>query len=243
MVVCLCDMKILGIFAHPDDEAFAVAGTIKRLTQLGNEVVLIYTTDGGAGEVHPDAQKEVEKLGSIKKLRRDELQNGLEILRVNNVYFFDYGDGELNNKMVYGNELVNKIKKVISKEKPEIVLAYDQTGISFHTDHIITSLAATRAVLETKIVDKMFVFCASKDFVPSQEYVLPVRIEASHFVDIKKFKEFKIEVLKKHLSQKSGWERFLSRKNNSALKIENFFLRVDRKRSKEIFKLFEKAKT
>ncbi len=47
-------MKLLAIFAHPDDESFSCGGTLARYADAGASVHLICATRGEEGEiVHP----------------------------------------------------------------------------------------------------------------------------------------------------------------------------------------------
>ena len=43
-------LNFLFIFAHPDDETVACAGTILQLRAAGHLVTVVSVTDGGAGE-------------------------------------------------------------------------------------------------------------------------------------------------------------------------------------------------
>ena len=45
--------KILLVFAHPDDESFAAAGTVAKYVKAGWEVDLICATRGEKGEAGP----------------------------------------------------------------------------------------------------------------------------------------------------------------------------------------------
>ena len=48
-------MRLLAIFAHPDDEVFSCGGTLSRYADEGYQVSLICATRGEEGEiVHPD---------------------------------------------------------------------------------------------------------------------------------------------------------------------------------------------
>ncbi|MGI5827619.1 MAG: PIG-L deacetylase family protein [Patescibacteria group bacterium] len=233
-------MNILAVLAHPDDEAFGISGTIKCLTNAGHTVSFIETTDGSAGQVHPLASGKLKVLGSVKALRRQELRESAAILGVTNIHYLDYSDGSLNNQHIFDNDLVEKIKEIIVKEKPEVVLAYDHTGISLHLDHIATSLAASKAAYECRdIVDKVFLFVAPEEYKPRYPYVYYVPFPATHVVDISQVVTFKEKSIKAHQSQGYDWERFFEKENNTALQEERFFLSQDRGRNKNIFAIFK----
>jgi LmbE family N-acetylglucosaminyl deacetylase len=232
-------MKIAAVFAHPDDEAFAVSGTIKKLTSKGHEVIIVETTDGSAGQVHNEAKKRLKELRSIKKLRREELEKSLKIIGIKKAYYFDFKDGYLSNGDIFDNKLVDKIVEVFKTEKPDVVIAYDHTGISWHLDHIATSLATSKAVYLCKeFIDKLFLFTTPDVHMPKYLYVTPIKYTPTHSVDIRNVVSYKVKSIKSHLSQKSDWERFFLKPNNEAMEKENFLLAMDNKRNNEIFDIF-----
>jgi len=57
--------RVLGIFAHPDDAEFSVAGTVGRWTQAGCEAVYVVCTDGDVGSHAPEMTR--EKLAVIRR--------------------------------------------------------------------------------------------------------------------------------------------------------------------------------
>lgn len=132
------------IFAHPDDETVACAGTIKRLREKGEEVLLVAVTLGDAGEVMPPAQARLKKLGSVEKLRADELNKAVAHLSINQLITLNFRDGEINNKIVWG-ALQTSIIEQIDTLKPDIVITFDHTGWYYHLDHVGVSIATTLA--------------------------------------------------------------------------------------------------
>lgn len=236
-------MNILIVLAHPDDEAFGLGGTIKLLSQSGHRVVLINTTTGGAGEVHPSLQKKIKQLGSIEKMRARELQAATRILGIAQIYVFPYGDGKLNNSLIFSNKLVRRIKKLIIKEKAELVLAYDHTGISWHLDHIATSIATAKACYELgSVIDKLFLLVRPKKLnLNHYSYLVRVTNKSDYYVDISPVAETKRKAIMVHQSQRSDWERFLNNPHNQiAFKKEYFQKAIDNHKSDEIFALFKK---
>ncbi len=227
------------VMPHPDDEAFSVSGTIKRLTQAGHAVVLVETTDGSAGQVHPDASQKLTELGSVKALRREELKQSATVLGINSIRYLDRQDGSLTNGDVMDNALVNQIADILTKETPDVVIAYDHTGISWHIDHVVTSLSTAKACLETRVADKVFLVTRPPSLKLRYEYVVEVRFPITHCVDITSVVEFKRQALMAHLSQKYDWERFFARQDNPSLKTEYFNLSQDNGRSEEIFTFFK----
>lgn len=73
--------NIVGVFAHPDDEALGPSGTIAKFAKKYN-VYLICVTSGEAS-----GKTEEEKL-KIGETRRAELIESAKILGVKDVIFF-----------------------------------------------------------------------------------------------------------------------------------------------------------
>ena len=69
---------ILGVWAHPDDEAYLTAGIMARAVRNGSRVVCVTATRGEGGSM--DEEKwPPEKIGEV---RTKELERSLEILGV-----------------------------------------------------------------------------------------------------------------------------------------------------------------
>lgn len=227
-------MTVLFVMPHPDDEAFAVSGTIKRLTGEGHRVVLIVVTDGSAGKNHDNHD-------NLALVRRKEVEASVGILGIAQTYFLDFTDSSLSYHDVRKGELVPKIKAVIEREKPEAVITYDHTGVYWHLDHVATSLATTVAVKEsTDIVDKLFFFVPPIDFSHDYAYSLAARFPITHSVDITSVSEFKKQSIAAHTSQMHDQTKFFKHLGTSVLSKEDYYLEVDNGRSDSIFSLFIK---
>ncbi|MDQ7028715.1 MAG: PIG-L family deacetylase, partial [Ardenticatenia bacterium] len=64
--------KLLGIFAHPDDESFGPGGTLAKYAREGVEVHVCTVTDGAAGSSAPDVR--VPDGETLAQLRLRELE-------------------------------------------------------------------------------------------------------------------------------------------------------------------------
>ncbi|MEK9200355.1 MAG: PIG-L deacetylase family protein [Patescibacteria group bacterium] len=122
---------IVGVFAHPDDEAFGPGGTIAKLAKT-NDVHLICVTDGNHGEK------------GLKSIRNQELISSAKILGVKNVIFFDFADGELSNNSYHSLE--SQLKTELDKLTPKTVITFHPNGVSGHIDHMVV----------TSVIDHLF---------------------------------------------------------------------------------------
>ncbi|PIR61661.1 MAG: hypothetical protein COU66_02535 [Candidatus Pacebacteria bacterium CG10_big_fil_rev_8_21_14_0_10_44_11] len=142
-------MKYLFIFAHPDDETVACAGTIRQLVDQGDEVALTSVTPGEAGEVQPSALKKLRQAGSVSKLRQAELNKVAKALGIHQVTVLAFQDGTITNQLVWGKlqqDLIDQIDRLL----PDVIITFDHTGWYFHLDHVGVSIAVTLAFHKTK---------------------------------------------------------------------------------------------
>jgi len=220
-------MKYLLMLAHPDDEAIASGGTIKRLTNNGDEVEVVLVTDGAGGETK---EKGVKNLGV---LRRKETEKAAKILGVKNLKILDYKDGQITNEIVWGKlelDLIDQIEEV----KPDVVVTFDHSGWYFHLDHVGVSIATLRAVQrsEHKVEAMLFSLFHPPTIKMKYPYVYPQKLAVTHEVDIAKTLKDKIRAVEAHKSQDFMFMSFLEK---GKMNKEYFQLALASKKGKKIF--------
>jgi LmbE family N-acetylglucosaminyl deacetylase len=193
-------MKYLFIFAHPDDETIACAGTIKKLIEAGDQVTVVSVTDGGAGEVKPEAQAILKELGSVSALRRYEFAQVTQFLGLEQTKILDFQDGQITNEMVWG-KLKQRIIDLIDEIQPEVVITFDHSGWYFHLDHVGTSIATTLAVQEAAYPPEVFFLSLFKMNRTKWNYVYPEKLPFTHVVDFSDMVEMKLQAIDLHVSQ------------------------------------------
>jgi LmbE family N-acetylglucosaminyl deacetylase len=124
---------VVGVFAHPDDEVFA-GGALATFAKE-RDVYLVSITNGEAGI---NSSSKPQELGD---LRQDELRNSAKALGIKDVFFLDFGDGELNNNLY--SVVTDKLQEILEKLDPEIILTFEPRGVSGHMDHALTSSMTT----------------------------------------------------------------------------------------------------
>ncbi len=127
----------LGIFAHPDDDAFGLSGTLIKLNQNNNQIYEIFITSGDAGTNQLTGKKE-KNLG--EKREKEALAAG-KIFNIKKIWFLRYKDGSLSNNLYH--QVAEKIEKIIKQIKPDFLLTYEWRGVSGHIDHIFTSMVTS----------------------------------------------------------------------------------------------------
>src|SRR5258708_10994144 len=80
--------RLLGLFAHPDDEGTA-SGALLKYSMSGVEPGLVCATRGEVGEIADPALATPENLGQV---REGEMRAAAEALGVHNLWFLAYRD-------------------------------------------------------------------------------------------------------------------------------------------------------
>ena len=132
--------RVLGVFAHPDDEQ-TVNGLFFRAKQHDSAyTAMITATQGEAGHQTPVVARQ-EDLGDIRKA--EALKNSFN-LGVDRHVVWDYPDGGVPD--ADEDELVARVVTEMERVRPDVVVAFwPESGATGHADHMqmgrITELA------------------------------------------------------------------------------------------------------
>lgn len=133
-------MRLLGLYAHPDDETFCTGGTFARYAERGAEIEVISATRGQAGAIR-DAGVATRR--TIGEVRDRELQRACDHLGVQRAHCLNYQDGGL--AMSDLTPLTAELTAAIREFRPTAVFTFGPDGGYGHPDHIAISEAATSA--------------------------------------------------------------------------------------------------
>lgn len=133
------DVKVLGLFPHPDDEAWAAAGTLAALAEAGAQVRCIFATDGDAGA---DWTGEGRKGPALAAARRDEATAASRLLGLQSPRFLGLGDGTLAER----HDLATQLRDALAEAQADVVLDLGPEGGYPHRDHIALHRALTTAL-------------------------------------------------------------------------------------------------
>lgn len=137
-------LALMAVFAHPDDESFGSGGTLARYgADPDVRVVLVCATRGEAGEISDPHLATPEQLPQV---REGELRCACQTLGIDVLHFLDYRDSGMAGTpenlergaltMADFDEVVGKIVEQIRRERPDVVITFDETGGYGHPDHI-----------------------------------------------------------------------------------------------------------
>ena len=132
--------RLLGVFAHPDDETFCAGGTLAKYVAAGWEVMVVSATRGQAGQIRDPLAATRRTLGQA---REREFYAACEQLGIHHAHLLDYMDGTLQE--VEEHELTGAVVEIIRAFRPDIVITFGPDGAYGHPDHIAIGAATTRA--------------------------------------------------------------------------------------------------
>ena len=115
--------RLLGVFAHPDDETFCAGGTFARYAEQGAEIMVVSATRGQAGQIR-DAATGTRR--TIAAVREAELHLACERLGITKVRCLDHVDGSLADAGFPA--LVDEVAEVIREFRPDVVITFGPTA-------------------------------------------------------------------------------------------------------------------
>jgi len=127
---------LMAVFAHPDDESLGMGGTLARYGfDPDVRVVLVCATRGEAGEISDPHLATPDQLGLV---REKELRCACRALGIDDLFLLGYRDsgmaGTPDNRdpralvMVDADKVVGQIVAHIRRERPDVVVTFDETG-------------------------------------------------------------------------------------------------------------------
>lgn len=199
---------LIGIFAHPDDEAFGPSGTLLKLKDEGYDIHLILLTPGDAG-------MNVDDVPDLAATRLAEWKASAEILDATSATALDYHDGTLDT--VPEEELENAVRPLVEKlitdyrEPIEVsFITLEPQGLTGHRDHIAASLLTTR-IAHTFDTKEIWYFCLDNTQAPldGTAYYEPRAREDGYItmrIDITPWVGRKYQMIDVHYSQRQDAE-------------------------------------
>jgi LmbE family N-acetylglucosaminyl deacetylase len=132
-------LTVAGIFAHPDDETWSLAGSFALLVPKGVRGAVWTATRGQAGEIADGSGATRETLPEV---REAEERAAMAAVGVERVEFGEFVDGQVSG--ADRDALTTTIHRFLERERPDVVVTMEPGGVTAHPDHMAVS-AATQA--------------------------------------------------------------------------------------------------
>ena len=178
-------LKLMAIFAHPDDESLGMGGTLAKYAAEGVETYLVCATRGERGWTGDE--KDNPGLEVLGRRREGELRAAGKALGIREVSFLDYIDGDLDQASPA--EVIAKLVSHLRQVRPQVVVTFGPEGAYGHPDHIAICQFAHAALVRAAEsvyadpqpphqVSKLYYTIDSREFVTYVEALLgPLTME------------------------------------------------------------------
>jgi LmbE family N-acetylglucosaminyl deacetylase len=138
-------MRILYVFAHPDDESFGPARVISKQRREGHEVYLLTLTRGGATRQRHKFGYSVEEMGEVRYKEMLDVAKTLDLTGITVLDLPDSGLSEMDPR-----EIEAAIAEHIEAVQPQVVVTYAVHGISGFFDHLVNHAVVKRVFVELR---------------------------------------------------------------------------------------------
>ena len=176
--------KIVVVGAHPDDETLGAGGTLLNHKFLGDKIYWINAT-----EINEEAGYSLEQI----KKREIQIKKVIKSYGFEKFYQLNFTTTQLNSASLM--KLIPQISKIFKEIEPEIVYTLNRSDA--HSDHriLFEALYSSTKSFRHPYIKKILMYeCLSEtEFSPplSENIFIP-----NYFVDITKFLDKKIEIMK-----------------------------------------------
>ena len=134
---------VLGVWAHPDDEAYCSAGLMALVRRHGGRVVVATATWGEQGSAEP----RLVPPARLAHVRRLELGASLAELGVREHRFLGFRDGTCSTVPFATG--VARVRRLLDDIRPDTIVTFGPDGMTGHPDHRAVSAWTTAAWDET----------------------------------------------------------------------------------------------
>jgi N-acetylglucosamine malate deacetylase 2 len=213
--------SLLAVFAHPDDESFAVGGTLAKYASQGTEITLVTATRGELSTVGENPLLP-EELGLI---RERELEAAVRILGIHRAHLLGYPDGGLES--IPHGKLSGRIAQIMGEVRPDVVITFHESGVTGHSDHRAISLATTLAFQQMGMTGRLYYWT-----VPQQVACRLNRSLGTTFtgtpesdllaIDVRQYLDIQREAVLAHRSQSTPFPPVLAARRKAQHGFEYF---------------------
>ena len=195
-------LRLLAVFAHPDDETFRPGGTLALLARQSVRVEVLTFTHGEAGSCGDPALCAPEELSAV---RERELRCACAALGVQPSRLLDYADGHLQE--ADSETMIAHILSVVNEVKPQVLLSFGPDGLSGHPDHIAVGHWTAEAFRRAEEIAALYTLAVPQSLAQKLDMrqLHPVPDETIALtVDVSSVWETKLSAMRCHATQISS---------------------------------------
>jgi len=138
-LVTRAPLRFLGVWAHPDDEAYLSAGLMHRVVASGGHVACATATRGELG-IDPDGPVSPH---TFARRREAELRSSLAEVGAHSLRLLGFGDGRCARVPLPTGAAA--IGRLLDATNPDVVVTFGPDGVTGHPDHLAVHRWVTAA--------------------------------------------------------------------------------------------------
>jgi N-acetyl-1-D-myo-inositol-2-amino-2-deoxy-alpha-D-glucopyranoside deacetylase len=148
-------LTLMTVHAHPDDETICTGGILAKYSAEGIRTILVTCTKGELGKAEDPLYRPPRPGMGIAEIREKELAAAIRILNIcayHNLSYKDSGmvgtEGNHDPKAFARadiTEAAHRLAGIIRRERPQVIVTYDENGIYGHPDHIMAHRITQKA--------------------------------------------------------------------------------------------------
>jgi N-acetyl-1-D-myo-inositol-2-amino-2-deoxy-alpha-D-glucopyranoside deacetylase len=148
-------LTLMTVHAHPDDEAISTGGILAKYSAEGIRTVLVTCTKGELGETEDPLYRPPRPGMGIAEIREKELAAAIRILNIGAYHNLNYKDSGMagtpgnHDPRAFAQaditEAAHRLAGIIRRERPQVIVTYDENGIYGHPDHIMANRVTQKA--------------------------------------------------------------------------------------------------
>jgi LmbE family N-acetylglucosaminyl deacetylase len=119
-------LSVLAVCAHPDDESFGLGAALATFADAGSRTAVLCFTLGEASTLG-------EHIADLGRVRAGELADAAVELGVDQVELLHFPDGGLSDQPL--DLLARHVQRVAQRQRADLLLVFDEGGITGHADH------------------------------------------------------------------------------------------------------------
>lgn len=181
--------RVLVVVAHPDDEVLGCGGTIAKHIETGDDVSIVFMTNG-------ESSRKDSLLESISS-RSYSCKQALKELGVNKVINYDFLDNQMDSISLLA--VAKSVEEAIDKHQPSIV--YTHFSEDLNVDHRITHQAVMTACRPQSWSPVKEIYCFEVLSATEWNSHSKSKFNPNKFIDISKFWDCKVSAMKKYSNE------------------------------------------
>ena len=181
-------MKVLVVAAHPDDEVLGAGGTIRRLADEGEDVVIAILGEGIAARTRPPSGDHRQAQETLRRTARDV---GARLGAVE-VVLHDFPDNKLDTVPLL--DVIHVVERLVEQHLPDTLYTHHPGDLNIDHRRVHQAVLTATRPLPDQLVREVYAFEVPSSSEWSFCLVGPP-FRPNVFVDISSTLETKIEAM------------------------------------------------